>query len=59
MGPDEAIDTSDERAIIAGWRAGLAGLHGRIAGRFKRAEVRERARRYLAELLDRVDRKNG
>ena len=59
MGADGAIDTSEERAIIAGWRAGLDGLHARIAGRFKRAEVRERARRYLAGLLDRVDRKNG
>jgi len=59
MGPDGAIDTGEERAVIAGWRAGLDGLHARIAGRFKRAEVRERARRYLAGLLDRVDRKNG
>ena len=59
MGADGAIDTGEERAIIAGWRAGLDGLHARIAGRFKRAEVRERARRYLVGLLDRVDRKNG
>ena len=60
MGADGAIDTTgEERAVIAGWRAGLDGLHARIAGRFKRAEVRERARRYLAGLLDRVDRKNG
>jgi SRSO17 transposase len=59
MGPDGTIDTSEDRATIAGWRAGLDGLHARIAGRFKRAEVRERARRYLAGLLDRVDRKNG
>ena len=44
---------------MAGWRAGLAALHARIAGRFARAEVRERARRYLAGLLDRVERKNG
>ena len=31
----------------------------RIAGRFRRSEARERAKRYLAGLLDRVDRKNG
>ena len=34
-------------------------LHGRIAHRFARVEVRERVRRYLAGLLDRVERKNG
>ena len=34
-------------------------VHGRIAPRFARAEVRERARRYLMGLLDRVERKNG
>jgi len=37
----------------------LAELHGRIAGRFARSEVRERARRYLVGLLERVERKNG
>ncbi len=37
----------------------LDELHGRIAYRFARAEVRERVRRYLAGLLDRVERKNG
>ena len=34
-------------------------VHERIAPRFARAEVRERARRYLSGLLDRVERKNG
>ncbi|MEA2584021.1 MAG: hypothetical protein QOF33_2106, partial [Thermomicrobiales bacterium] len=48
--------TSDE---IVGWRTGLDALHGRIAGRFRRSEARERARRCLAGLLDRVARKNG
>src|SRR5215210_4842172 len=47
------------RDEIEGWRAGLAVLHARIAGRFRRSEVRERARRYLAGLLERVERKNG
>jgi SRSO17 transposase len=48
-----------QRVEVARWRAGLEALHARIAGRFGRSEVRERARRYLAGLLDRVDRKNG
>jgi SRSO17 transposase len=47
------------RDEIEGWRAGLGGLHARIAGRFRRSEVRERVRRYLAGLLERVERKNG
>jgi SRSO17 transposase len=52
-------DTQEQRAVVVGWLAGLDALHARIAGRFARSEVRERARRYLAGLLDRVDRKNG
>src|SRR5215469_15848845 len=44
---------------IGGWRAGLDDLHARIAPRFRRSEARERAKRYLAGLLDRVERKNG
>jgi SRSO17 transposase len=50
------MTTSEE---IEGWRAGLDALHARIAGRFRRSEARERAKRYLAGLLDRVERKNG
>ncbi len=38
---------------------GLDAPHARIAHRFQRVEVRERAGRYLAGLLDRVERKNG
>ena len=45
-------------AEIASW-PGLDGLHARIAHRFRRAEARERAKRYLAGLLERVERKNG
>ena len=48
-----------QRDAIEGWRVGLDGLYARIAGRFRRSEVRERARRYLAGLLERVERKNG
>jgi SRSO17 transposase len=48
-----------QRAEIEGWRAGLDLLHARIARRFRRSEARERAKRYLAGLLDRVERENG
>ena len=41
------------------WSDVLADLHGRVARRFARAEVRERVRRYLTGLLGRVERKNG
>ena len=37
----------------------LADLHARIAHRFARSEARERAERYLAGLLERVERKKG
>jgi hypothetical protein len=37
----------------------LADLHARIARRFARSGARERAGRYLAGLLERVERKNG
>jgi SRSO17 transposase len=52
-------DEETQRAEIEGWRAGLDALHARIAGRFRRSEARERAKRYLGGLLDRVERKNG
>ena len=45
-------------AVVWG-EAGLTALHARVAGRFARPEVRARARRYLAGLLGRVERKNG
>ena len=44
---------------IGRWVDAVADLHGRIAHRFARSEVRERARRYLVGLLERVERKNG
>jgi SRSO17 transposase len=47
------------KAEIAGWCEGLETLHARIAHRFRRAEARGRVKRYLAGLLDRVERKNG
>jgi hypothetical protein len=48
-----------QRAEIESWRAELDVLHARIAGPFRRSEARERAKRYLLGLLDRIDRKNG
>ena len=48
-----------EADTITRWSETLEEVHQRIAGRFARAEVRERARRYLVGLLDRVERKNG
>ncbi len=49
----------DEVAALERWSAGPAEVHERVAHRFRRVEVRERARRYLAGLLARVERKNG
>jgi SRSO17 transposase len=43
----------------ADWVAGFDTLHARIAPRFRRAEVRTRARHYLMGLLSPVERKNG
>ena len=40
-----ATEAGTQREAIEGWRAGLEALHARIAGRFRRSEVRERARR--------------
>src|SRR6266568_3405713 len=37
----------------------LAKLHARIAPRFRRAEVRSRARHFLEGLLAPIERKNG
>jgi SRSO17 transposase len=44
---------------IQTWAEGLHVLAERLAPRFRRAEVRERARRYLAGLVAPVERKNG
>jgi SRSO17 transposase len=48
-----------ELATIERWPDTLGELHTRVAERFHRPEVRERARRYLAGLLGRVERKNS
>jgi SRSO17 transposase len=54
-----ATSEETQRAEIEHWRTGLDDLHAQIAGRFRRSEARERAKRYLAGLLDQVERKNG
>jgi len=59
MAPIDTQEVQLQRQEVEQWRAGLDALHARIAGRFARAEVRERVRRYLAGVLDRVERKNG
>ncbi len=52
---DEETDT----LVLEQCATVLDRLHERIAHRFRRGEVRARVRRYVAGLLERVDRKNG
>jgi SRSO17 transposase len=59
MTTDTSRDRGPQVKTIRCWAAGLDALHARIAPRFRRAEVRARARRYLAGLLGRAERKNG
>jgi SRSO17 transposase len=47
------------QTLGAAWHATLDAIHTRIAGHFRRAEARTRARRYLEGLLSAVERKNG
>ena len=54
----EAVETAVPGSI-AGWEEALDALHRRIARRFRRAEARARARRYLRGLLAPLERKNG
>jgi SRSO17 transposase len=59
---DEGFKTAlngQQQAHNAAAREELQRLHARIAPRFRRREVRERARRYLAALLEPVDRRTG
>ena len=46
-------------AQIGDWQQELTALQARLAPRFGRAEVRTRAGRFLAGLLDPVERRNG
>ena len=59
MAVEKCIGEGTGSTTIGGWWASLEGLHARIAHRFARAELRERVRRYLSGLLERVERKNG
>src|SRR5215210_4994239 len=57
-----AEQMSNQRAnskTIERWSVHLQELHSRIAKRFLRSEVRQRAYRYLSGLLDDVGRKNS
>jgi SRSO17 transposase len=49
----------EQMAQIAAWREELNALHDRIAPRFARPEVRARAGKVLAGLLDPLERRNG
>ncbi len=49
----------NELAAVERWPEALGELHACVADRFRRPEVRERAYRYLAGLLRRVERKNS
>jgi SRSO17 transposase len=51
--------STQEQAFDAAAREELKRLHTRISPRFRRPEVRDRARRYLAGLLGPVDRRTG
>lgn len=53
------VGTSTTSREHSDWGTGLDTLHARIAPHFRRAEVRTRARHYLAGLLSPVKRKNG
>ena len=54
-----ATDGVDGLATVAGWSGALGELHERIGRRFSRSEARDRVKRYLAGLLERIERKNG
>ena len=49
----------EQMAEIAVWREELNALHARIARHFQRPEVRARAGKFLAGLLDPLERRNG
>ncbi len=61
MTTEEREDTSveSERSALTNGAQELAALHARLAPHFRRAEVRERAHRFLKGLLAPVERKNG
>jgi SRSO17 transposase len=59
---DEGFKTAlnrQQQAHYAAAREELQRLHSRVSPRFRRPEVRDRARRYLVELLGPVERRTG
>jgi SRSO17 transposase len=59
LGAERPRSGGGELATIERWPDALGELHARVADRFHRPEVSERAKRYLAGLLGRLERKNG
>ena len=59
MAAEKCIGEGTGITSIGDWSDSLEVLHSQIARHFTRAELRERVRRYLTALLDRVERKNG
>ena len=55
----EETEGSELLPVVERWPDALGELHARVAGRFLRPEVRQRAYRYLTGLLGRVERKNS
>lgn len=55
----EETDKDHELSPLVNGEQELTVLHARIGAHFRRAEVRERIRRFLEGLLGRVERKNG
>ncbi len=49
----------EQIAQIAAWREELDALHARITPHFRRPEVRARAGKFLAGLLEPIERRNG
>jgi len=49
----------EQMVQIAAWQEALNALHERLAPRFARPEVRVRAGKFLAGLLDPLERRNG
>jgi SRSO17 transposase len=56
---EEQKESDQELQSIRNGKEALRELHARIAPRFRRAEVRERAFRFLHGLLAPIERKNG
>jgi superfamily II DNA or RNA helicase len=54
-----ALPVADPSVLTVDPCAVVDAVHTRIAPRFRRAEARARAHRYLAGLLAPVERKNG